>query len=194
MEIIIKLKDIIDFYEIEEPCFPKYSTQILNIAVSTSQATRPRVVGQMTELIEEFPGDDYENWIKWYNMKKPDSIEKAADKAYEYIQKFKEVIDSIDREMVKKYIEDLVFTKTFTGLKLQKIILSRVSDFFNTNYKLSTPAEESQGIDGFINDIPVSIKPISYKYKTNLNEEIQCKMIYYSKNKKNIKIIFEDKF
>lgn len=37
--------------------FPKYTTQIINLVNSNAQGTRPDVVGQMSELIQEFNGD-----------------------------------------------------------------------------------------------------------------------------------------
>jgi hypothetical protein len=37
----------------EEPEFPKYTTQLMNLANQNAQGTRPRVVGQMSELIKE---------------------------------------------------------------------------------------------------------------------------------------------
>jgi hypothetical protein len=43
---------------------------------------------------------------------------------------------------------------------------------------LSNPEEEASGIDGFINDIPVSIKPDTYNLKAALPEIIKVKMIY----------------
>ena len=36
--------------------FPKYATQIINLLNSNAQGTRPAVVGQMSELIQEFDG------------------------------------------------------------------------------------------------------------------------------------------
>lgn len=51
------------------------------------------------------------------------------------------------------------------------------------SYSLSNPQEESKGIDGFIGDIPVSIKPITYKTKNMLNEKIEVKFIFYEKRK-----------
>jgi hypothetical protein len=37
-----------------DPEFPKYTTQIMNTANQNAQATRPRVVGQMSEIVEEY--------------------------------------------------------------------------------------------------------------------------------------------
>jgi len=44
----------------KERSFPKYTTQIINIANQNAQGTRPKVVGQMSELIEKCPNKSYE--------------------------------------------------------------------------------------------------------------------------------------
>jgi len=62
--------------------FPKYATQILNLLNSNAQGTRPAVVGQMSELIQEFNGKTLEEWIEWYSAKQPDAVTKATDKIY----------------------------------------------------------------------------------------------------------------
>lgn len=43
------------------PQFPKYTTQLMNLANSNAQGTRPKVVSQMSELIQEFGGNKYED-------------------------------------------------------------------------------------------------------------------------------------
>lgn len=55
-------------------------------------------------------------------------------------------------------------------------------------YRLADPKEESQGIDGFIGNIPISIKPITYKTKNALREEIKTKIISYNKTKSGLEI------
>jgi len=60
------------------------------------------------------------------------------------------------------------------------------------NYRLANPDEESKGIDGFIGDIPVSIKPETYKIKKSLNESIKVKMVYYEKIKNGIEIDYSE--
>ena len=39
--------------------FPKYTTQLINLANQNAQGTRPKVVGQMSELITECGTNDY---------------------------------------------------------------------------------------------------------------------------------------
>ena len=168
--------------------FPKYTTQIINLANQNAQGTRPRVVGQLSELIQECPEKTYEGWKKWYLEKYPDAIENATQKINEMITNLKEAIKLIDQSLIKKWVEDLVLEKTFIGLRFQEAILKKVASIKNTNYRLSEPKEESQGIDGFIGNEQVSIKPSTYKTKNALREEIKTKIIFYNKTKNGIEI------
>lgn len=168
--------------------FPKYSTQILNLANQNAQGTRPAVVGQMSELIQEFSGKSIKEWEKWYLERYPDSIEKATEKIMEMVENLRTVIDQIDKGMILNWVKDLVIIKTFIGLKFQEAILSKVANIFNTTYKLSPPEDESKGIDGYIGDLPISIKPVTYKSKKSLSEKINIKFIYYEKVKDGLKI------
>ena len=91
--------------------FPKYTTQLINLANQNVGGTRPKVVGQMSELIQEFPGSCYQDWVDWYQEKNPDAIEDATTKVFIMLEKMKSAMVLIDEEMVKKWIKDLVLTK-----------------------------------------------------------------------------------
>jgi len=69
-----------------------------------------------------------------------------------------------------------------------KDILKRIAKLKGSTYRLANPSEESKGIDGFIGNIPISIKPITYKTKNMLNERIEVKIIYYEKKKDGVVI------
>jgi len=174
--------------------FPLYTTQLINLANQNAQGTRPRVVGQLTELIQECPEKTYEGWKKWYLSKYPNAIENATERINEMMNNLKNAIKSIDKSMIKKWVEDLVLEKTFVGLRFQEAILKKVASIKNTDYRLAEPKEESQGIDGFIGDMPVSIKPITYKTKDALREEIKAKIIFYNKTKSGLEIDADDVF
>ena len=118
--------------------FPKYTTQLINLANQNAQGTRPRMVGQMSELIQEFPG-----------------------------------MELIDKNLVRKWVKDLVLTKTYVGFCFQESILKKIASLKDQSYRLSDPTEESRGIDGFIGSMPVSIKPTTYKTKSMLTEQIE---------------------
>jgi len=172
--------------------FPLYTTQLINLANQNAQGTRPRVVGQLTELIKECPKRTYEEWKSWYLSKYPNAIENATERINEMMDNLKEAIKAIDKSMIKKWVEDLVLEKTFIGLRFQEAILKKVASIKSVNYRLAEPKEESQGIDGFVGDIPVSIKPITYKTKDALREEIKAKIIFYNKTKSGLEIDAEN--
>ena len=67
-----------------------------------------------------------------------------------------------------------------------------VAQIRNSDCRLSTPEEESRGIDGYIGERPVSIKPTTYKSKNlTLPEDIKVEVIYYSKENGGLIIEFE---
>ncbi len=161
--------------------FPKYSTQIMNLANQNAQGTRPVVVGQMSELIQEFSGQSLKEWEDWYIKKHPQAIENATEKVKNMVDNFKEVIALIDENMIKNWVADLVIVKTFIGLRFQEAILAKAAEITGKEYRLASPEEESKGIDGYIGELPISIKPESYKSKKSVRESISVGIIYYKK-------------
>ena len=171
--------------------FPRYTTQLMNLANSNAQGTSPIIVGQMSELIQEFEGNTFQEWAIWYQKNHPDAIEGATDKILSMIDNLKKAIELINKDLIHQWVEDLVLNKTFSGLKFQEAILKKVAEFKETTYKFSTKEEESKGIDGYIDTIPVSIKPSTYKTQNHLLENISANMIFYDKKKDGLMIEFD---
>lgn len=196
MNYSIKNESIERFNETESFKFPKYTSQLINWANQNAQGTRPIVVGQMSELFPEFmaAGEEItiENWRHWYSERYPDAFAKATEKIYAQVQNLREAIQLIDHEMVAHWVEDLVITKTFNGLYVQKAILASLAERRGTTYRLATPEEEAVGIDGYVGNVPYSVKPTSYKTMGRLSETIAVKMIYYTKTKTGLTIELED--
>lgn len=168
--------------------FPKYTTQILNIANQNSKGTAPKVVGQLSELINECPEKTYEGWKKWYLTNHPDAIDNATEKIAEMVKNLAGAMKLIDTAMIKKWVGDLVLEKTFIGLRFQEAILKKIASIKSQNYRLATPDEESRGIDGFVGNVPVSIKPTTYKTKNALREVLQGRVVFYEKKKDGIEV------
>lgn len=196
MNYTLKNENIESYNESESYTFPKYTSQLINWANQNAQGTRPVVVGQMSELFPEFMASDSEmtidGWREWYIKRYPDAFSKATDKIYAQVQNLRDAIPLIDRDMVRHWVEDLVIYKTFNGLYVQKAILASLAERTGDTYRLATPEEESKGIDGFVGNIPYSIKPDTYKTMGRLSEVINVKMIYYAKTKTGLKIEVED--
>ncbi len=181
MKVKISVEEIRKYLDIETPEFPKYTAPLINLANQYAQGTRPRVVGQMSELIQQFEGKTLSDWEKWYLEKKPDAIKDATEKILQKLKELRNSLDRIDKEMVEKWVRDLVVVKTFAGLRFQEAILKKGAEIKGTNFRLAELEEESKGIDGYIGNIPVSIKPHTYKVKAALPEHIDVKIIYYRK-------------
>ncbi len=170
--------------------FPKYTTQLMNLANSNSKGTAPKIVGQMSELIKEFEGNTFKEWAVWYQKNHPDAIEGATEKILGMIENLKKAIEVIDKDLVSQWVEDLVLNKTFSGLRLQEAIIKKLATDRNTSYRLATKFEESNGIDGYIGSMSVSVKPVSYDW-TSHPEKRPDNMIVYDKKKDVVIVEFD---
>lgn len=189
MKIKLKNAEIQEYVNAPASAFPKYTTQLMNVANQNSQATRPRHVGQLSELIQEFPGQTFEEWVKWYQERYPDAVDEATDRIISMIENFNAAVEKIDRSMVKSWVEDLILAKTFAGLRFQEAILKKLAEVKGCDYRLAEPHEESQGIDGFVGEEAYSIKPSTYDAIPILAESIEVKIIFYEKKKDGV--VFE---
>ena len=192
----IKNEIIAVYNESENYSFPKYTSQLINWANQNAQGTRPKVVGQMSELFPEFLSNTekitLEYWKRFYIKSHPNAFIEATDKIYAQIENLRSAIQLIDRDMVERWVEDLIINKTFNGMYVQKAILAFLADLKDTDYRLATVEEEAKGIDGYVGKTPYSVKPYTYKTMGRLSETIEVKMIYYAKTKNGLKIDVED--
>lgn len=191
----VKLNLQSKFHEIigDSKIFPKYTTQIINMANQNSQGTRPKVVGQMSDLIQECPNKSYEGWKEWYSKTHPDAIKRATEKIIPMIENLKDAIRLIDDDMVAEWVEDLVITKTAEGLIIQEIILEYLADERGVGWRLATKEEESKNIDGYVGDIPVQIKSTTYlSKKSSIREKIDVDTVYYKKTDKYLYIYVKE--
>ena len=198
MIINIKKEELLEINGIESPSFPKYTSQLINLANQNAQGTRPKVVGQLSDLFSEFENEtdviNIETWKKWYSEKYPDAIEVATNKIWNQLENLKKAIVCIDESMVQSWVEDLVISKTYNGLYFQQAILEKLSTVLNLPYRLATAEEESKGIDGYVGNVAYSIKPDTYKNMNarSISDDANVKMIYYTKKSSGISVEIEE--
>ena len=77
------------------------------------------------------------------------------------------------------------------GLCFQGALMARVAEMKGCSYRLADAEEESQGIDGWIGDTPVSVEPATYATKGMLPETIDARMIVYDKKKDGVSFSFD---
>jgi len=181
MKVKISIEEIRKYLDIDTPEFPKYASPLINLANQYAQGTRPKIVGQMSELIQEFEGKTLSECGRRYLKKKPEAIKNSTEKILEKLKELQHSLNKIDRTIVERWVKDLVIVKTFAGLRFQEAILKKGAEIKGCSYRFANPEEESKGMDGYIGDTPVSIKPHTYEVKASLPEHIAIKIIYYRK-------------
>ena len=195
----LKAKTTKVFKEItnKEYNFPKYTTQILNLANQNSQATRPQNVGQMSELVNQIDSKTYSKWKKFYDKEKPEAIDEAVDKIDNMVKNLRKAIDKIDKSLIKDWVEELIYIKTIEGLIIQEYIFNFLEKKYkDLKYKKATTEDESKNIDGYLNEKPIQIKAETYtSKKTTIREKFGEKilLIYYRKTDKYLTIYYDEK-
>ena len=200
----IKSAEISKTIGIRQISIPKYSSSVINNANRYSSATRIENVSQVSETIKDFredrtvPNHSLEEWVRWHTAKYPKAITKATNDAWRKFKEIRRELAKVTKEDIKNWEEDLIIYKTYAGLMIQDAIIKTIAKELNVSSRLSTPEEEGCGIDGYINDIPVQIKSITYRNEVR-NEQFaeEIVIIYYSKDERNADITFEydpDKF
>lgn len=198
MKFRISKEELLHEYDFPSVIFPKYTSQMMNLANQNAQGTRPHVVGQMSELFPEYREStdipSKEGWAEWYFERYPDAIESATDKIEQQVENLRKALPLIDRSMIKRWVTDLVINKTYMGLYYQQVILAYLAETNHSSWFLATPEEEAQGIDGYVGGHAYSIKPTTYKTMNRLPEEIHVTMIYYSviANSGDLMVTIED--
>ena len=168
--------------------FPKYVSQFINLANSNAGGTRPKVVGQMSELVKEFDGKSIDEWIAWYTERYPNAINDATEKVWTMYETMKGAFNTITKDMVENWVKDLVYGKTYCGIRFQTAIISAIANQLNKDWREANQDEEAKGIDGFIGGKPLQIKASTYKLEAHLSEVIDVPIVYYDKKKDGISI------
>lgn len=169
--------------------FPKYTTQLLNPANRFAQSTRDDVVGNMNELSaefrEEYPEGTFEDWIAFYFEEHggKQRIENATEKMYPMVEKMKKAFEQVGKDMTRDFVRDLVLFKSYEGFDIQEAVLRKLGDKFGMEVSRGTATDERKGIDGYVGNQPVQVKPESYK--DNLKDSIDVPIVFYDENESN---------
>jgi hypothetical protein len=155
--------------------YPLYLYGFINQAHSVRRATHPSRVGKVHTLFKQRKFRSLNEWKKWYTKKYPKAIQEAIAVIHDTFKKGIGPIKKSHRKYVKLFVENLIFEQTYTGLSLQEAIFTKMARITKKKYRPSTAKEDSRGIDGFIGEIPVSIKPTSSPVKKTAG----VKRVYY---------------
>lgn len=152
--------------------WPKYSTQLLNVAAQNCKAFDVKKVGSAKETWlamrnQNIPGT-FENWCQFYDQQPfAQNIPGQAAKLYEMVQKMG--ITGIPLSMCEDYIREVIYNKTHMGMAGEEMAIQAVGEYYGLQVRFSTAEEEAQGIDGWIGEIPVQVKPEGSAFKGHVH-------------------------
>lgn len=205
----IKYKDGRSLFAINKtPEFPKYISGFINDANGWAGGSKAENVGQVSELIKEFreacPKGSINDWIDFHSSLEGENIQvlkgRGSYKHYETVQmagveqgvqdimnkilEIKNNINLLTEDMVRSWLKNLVYEKTYCGLEAQEQILKSIAEKHSFEWILGSVEDEKQGIDGYIIDsngpkfYPLQIKSSSYNIK-NKQEHFVCPVVTY---------------
>ena len=119
-------------------------------------------------------------------------IEQGVRDIMNKMEEVKNNINQLTEDMVRSWINNLVYEKTFCGLEAQELILKHIAEKNGFEWMLGLMEDEKQGIDGFIIDLngpkfyPLQIKSSSYNNE-HKPEHFICPVVTYDLIKEGIK-------
>ena len=184
-QIVITKEELKEIAGYEAKSFPTYIAPLLNMINRWASGTASKIVGQMSDLAQECPHKDYDKWKKWYLEKHPEAINNAVKLVRAKLENVKEKLSEVNDDTIKLWVEDLVIDKSFWGLKIQEAIIKKLEGLTGEKCRLATAKEEQKGIDGFVGNVPVQIKPDSLDSapQTIRTEKYIARVINYKKTK-----------
>ena len=79
--------------------YPKYTTQVINLANQTAGGTRPRNLSS--------PGEaSLSGWKEWYNERYPDAVNNAVDSVWDQVNNLRDCMDYIDKHILSRIFND----------------------------------------------------------------------------------------
>lgn len=175
----------------------KHMWDFCNISNRRSKATAPKNIGQLSEIFPESKARSQQEWIDYFTSNYPDALEKSKQLAWNKSRELLNAWNSMTKDELDSFIEDLIFNKTTKGFDIQKRIAEVIAEKCGCKSEsivYGDPKNESEGIDVIINGVEISIKPNTYKNSmAAIQENINTPVVYYCEDKSNnIKIIIND--
>ena len=97
----------------------------------------------VSELIKEFDGKSIDEWIEWYTERYPNAVNDATDKIWNMYETMKAAFNAITKDMVENWVKDLVYGKTYCGLRFQTAIIPAEEIRLNPNLTQNPGWEEA---------------------------------------------------
>lgn len=206
--IILKYPDGQNLFEInaQDDHIAKYQSEFLNIVNKHGHGNDAAIVGMVSQVIKNYrkqsDSPSLDGW-KEYHQKLTDikGIEFGVEKNWAQFQEMKKAIDAIDKDVLRYWLKNLVYNKTFAGLQAQDMVLKdiarRLSEEREQEYSYCNgdADDERAQIDGYIinpdNKVcGLQVKSDSYKSHNTVERNAPVKYVYYKLNQDGLSYEF----
>ena len=172
--------------------FPDLTSDLISLANHLSKATTRKKLGNPTLVIEEFGGKTFEDWERFYEQKCPGALDAAGREIYKAIEKLRNALGLVDKELVRHWVEEAVLKRTYAAWRIQETILRNIAKLQDKPFRQADEQESETGIDGFIDERPFSVRPVSYYFKGPPEEQdAQVNVVYFEKAKRGLKVYYD---
>lgn len=175
-----------------DAAFDVYVKPLLNLANFYSKGTGPNgPVGSVNQTIRNLRPESYDEWVECYQKAKPEAVLAAAKLVRAKLDQLRAVAGAITDDHIQAWVEDLVLPKTYRGFVIQQLVLDALGARYDLPTTPGTAKDEPKGIDGFLGNQPVSIKPESYKNDPKKLERIKAPIVFYKVTKGNKGLVLD---
>ena len=172
----------------------KYQPEFLNIVNMHGHGNDADIVGMVSQVIKDYRNStkspSLDGWKKYHrNRQDIKGIEVGVEKNWTQFEKMKEAINTIDKETIRYWLENLVYNKTFAGLQAQDMVLQDIAKRLNEKgkgygYYNGDANDERAQIDGYITRLDgkvcgLQIKSDSYRSHNTIEGIAPVKYVYY---------------
>ena len=172
--------------------FPDLTIDLICLANHLSKATTRKKLGNPTSVIEEFEGKTFEDWERFYEQKRPGALDTASREIYSTMEKLRKALELVDKELVRHWVEEAVLKRTYAAWRIQETILKHIAKLQGKPFRQADDHESEAGIDGFIDERPFSVSPVSHYFKVPPEEQdAQLHMVYFEKAKSGLKVYYD---
>lgn len=166
---------------------PKYTFYAMNNAVKYSSANRKPLVGDISEIYEEFeekhPNGDFDDWKNYYYnyYDGRERLDEATEEAYDMFLTIRAAIDQIDQEDVREFVEGLVLNGTYSNRNGRDAVIEKVVESISECGRLN-PGEGPDGCDLRLGNRFVSIQLEEIREESVFENRDDVVVFYFSEN------------
>jgi hypothetical protein len=153
--------------------------------------TKKSNIGSLDRLFKDYNPKTFADYEKTYFKLHKDKYKKAILKYVESCETFsmdlfKATLPVKSSKNVKKeatkYLYQLILPDSYHGFLIQKAIFHYIKDEFGLAYRESMDEEDSKSIDGFLDNVKVSVKSKNYPFSNQAGlHKKDVRIIYYEK-------------